>query len=189
MLNLKLQNFGHLLRRVNSLEKTLILGKTEGKRRRGLQRMKWLDSITDSMDMNLSKLGDNGEQWSVACCSPWGHKSQTLFSNWTTTSGDSVVKNLQASAGDTWVQSLVREDPTYCGATKPVCHNYWAHALEPGNRNCRAHIWQLLKPACPRAHATQQEKLLQWEAHVPQLESSPWSQQLEKNVHATRKTQ
>ena len=47
------------------------------------------------------------------------------------------------------------------------------HALEPGNHNCRAHIWQLLKPACPRAHATQQEKLLQWEAHVPQLESSP----------------
>ena len=56
MLNLKLQNFGQLLRRANSLEKTLILGKTEGKRRRGLQRMKWLDSVTDSMDMNLSKL-------------------------------------------------------------------------------------------------------------------------------------
>ena len=78
MLNLKLQNFGHLLRRVNSLEKTLILGKIEGKRRRGLQRMKWLDSITDSMDMNLSKLGDNGEQWSVACCSPWGHKESDM---------------------------------------------------------------------------------------------------------------
>ena len=56
MLKLKLQYFGHLMQRADSLEKTLMLGKTEGKRRRGWQRMSWLDSITDSMDMNLSKL-------------------------------------------------------------------------------------------------------------------------------------
>ena len=55
-LKLKLQFFGRLMRRAHSLEKTLILGKTEGKRRRGWQRLRWLDSITDSMDMNLSKL-------------------------------------------------------------------------------------------------------------------------------------
>ena len=74
MLKLKLQYFGYLMQRANSLEKTLMLGKTEVKRRRGRQRMRWLDSITDSMDMNLSNLGEIVRDGSLTCCSSWGHK-------------------------------------------------------------------------------------------------------------------
>ena len=76
MLKLKLQYFGHLMQRMDSLEKTLMLGKIEGRRRRGRQMIRWLDGIRGLMDMSLSKLDDR--QGSLACCSPWGHKESDM---------------------------------------------------------------------------------------------------------------
>ena len=90
MLKLKLQYFGHLMRRTDSLEKTLKLGKIEGRKRMGRQSMRWLDGITKSIDMSLSKEfispspGVGDRQGSLACCIPWGCKESdmTEWLNW-----------------------------------------------------------------------------------------------------------
>ena len=85
MLKLKLQYFGHLMQRANSLKQTLMLGKNEGKRRKGWQRIRWLVGITDSVDMNLSKLRGMWRIGKPGVLRSMGSQSQTSLSDWTTT--------------------------------------------------------------------------------------------------------
>ena len=90
MLKLKPQYFGHLMQTANSLEKSLMLGRIEGRRRRGWQRMRWLDGMTDLMYMSLVNSRDGEGQGTPACCSPWGHKEPAIMErlDWTELNGD-----------------------------------------------------------------------------------------------------
>ena len=94
---LKLQNFGHLMWRTDSFEKTLMLGKIEGRRRRGWQRMRWLDGIIDSMDTFEQAPGVGDGQGSLAYYSPWGRKE--LDSNWLYTA---IIQSSVVGSGSYW---------------------------------------------------------------------------------------
>ena len=146
MLKLKLQYFGHLIQRTDSLEKTLMLGKIDGGRIRGRQRMRWLDGITDSVDMSWASSRSWWWTGKPGMLQSNRSQSRTLLSDWTelnwteslimsmplilplnfTTSSQVYThcssKSLFLNIYRTWIWSLILEDPTYHGASKPVHH-------------------------------------------------------------------
>ena len=145
MLKLKLQYFGHLMWSTDSLEKTLMLGKTEGKRRRGRQRMRWLDGITDLMDMSLSKLWELVMGRKLSCCSPWGHKESdmTEWLNWTEASKLSTSSQSPFSPWIFWLETLSPQISSVC----VLSHSVLSVSL------CHMDCSLLASPACWIFHA------------------------------------
>ena len=126
-------------------------------------------SVVQCLRLCLSTAGGAGlHPW-------WGNSDPTYRVAWPENKswGFSGSLEVKSRMQGTWVWSLVQEDPTCHGATKPMYHNHWASALEPRNQNYWAYTLQLLKLTCPRVCALQQEKPPQWEARGSQAESSP----------------
>ena len=145
MLKLKLQYFGYQMRRADSLEKTLMLGKIEGKRRRGLQRMRWLDSITDSMNMSLSKLREIVEEKGGWCATVHGiAKRWTRHSECTTTWAETTVCQCPAEAlrGVCFHMASVLT-PLWWTTTKKMC---------PGPRRKTNRTWHRATPCVQPSH-------------------------------------
>ena len=120
LLKLKLQFFGHLMWRADSLEKTLMLGGIGGRRRRGQYRMRWLDGITDSMDMSLSKLWVlvmDREAWHAECCSSWVHKES-----------DTIEWLNLTTPFDVWLAQLLRSWSSLLGLELWVWPLFTSHA-------------------------------------------------------------
>ena len=204
MLKLKLQSFGHLMQRADSLEKTLILGKIESRRRRGWQSMRWLDGITDSMDMSLSKLQEimkDREAWRAAVHGV--AKSQRRLSNWTTMRPPLPAKNntlqikcldltLQLTWGTIRFHFILQEWGPLLGNLISMHQTWLVTGPEAFTRSAS---WVLGAPSCllqrvsspiPRSHASENQCPSHGQSKTRGFKSPPSCLQIRPTLGATR---